>query len=82
MATDDELEERVAWLEAAVQHLSKYSVPPVTLPPKPGVNPTSLSPAAQEIARTGNTMGAVQQHRLDTGSSLAEAKAAVDSFGG
>ena len=79
---DDDLEERLAWLERAVERLSQQSNPPITLPPRKIADQAELSPAVQELLRSGNTVGAIQQHRLDTGCSLAEAKAAVDSFAG
>ena len=79
---DEDLEQRVAWLEQAVERLSRHSNPPITLPPRGGSDPAVLSPAAREQVLAGNTIGAIQQHRLDTGCSLAEAKAAVDSFPG
>jgi ribosomal protein L7/L12 len=82
MSTDDDLAERVAWLERAVAQLSAQSNPPIALPPRPGEGGSLLSPAVQELIRAGNTIQAVQQHRLDAGVGLAEAKAAVDSFSG
>ena len=82
MSTDDDLVERVAWLERAVAQLSARSNPPIALPPKPGEDGSVLSPAVQELIRAGNTIQAVQQHRLDAGVGLAEAKAAVEAFAG
>ena len=82
MSTDDDLRERVAWLEQAVTQLAAHSTPPITLPPRPGASVSVLSPASQELALAGNTIQAVQQQRMDAGAGLAEAKAAVDAFSG
>lgn len=42
--------------------------------------PISLSPAVQELARSGKKIEAIKAHRKETGVGLAEAKEAVEGF--
>lgn len=82
MSTDEDLAERVAWLEQAVTQLPTHSTLPIALPPRPGLDGSVPSPAARELVLAGNGIQAIQQQHLDTGIGLAEATATVDSFAG
>jgi ribosomal protein L7/L12 len=79
MSADPQLEERIAWLEAAITKLAANVVPPVTLPPRPGEDASTVSPAVRELILAGQAIEAINQHRQETGASLAEAKRAVES---
>ena len=76
-----ELTERIKWLEASVRRIAGSVSPPVSLPPHPYARPDDdLSDEVKQLVDSGNTMGAVQRHRQETGVSLSEAKQAVDAY--
>ena len=75
MTTDPQTLLRIGELERRVQHL--YEALQVA-PPPTGV--TTLSPEVQQLAQQGKTIEAIKQYRIETGVSLAEAKAALDDY--
>lgn len=82
MPDEQEIEERLRWLEAAVRRTAASVSPPVTLPPNPHADTTELSAAVKELIDAGQTIQAIQLHRQETGLGLAEAKSAVESYSG
>ena len=76
----DELEQRLAWVEASVRRVAGSSSPPVTLPPHPFADSGAISDEVRTLAASGNTMRALQLHREQTGASLVEAKDVIESL--
>ncbi|MFN8151429.1 MAG: hypothetical protein U0R24_09950 [Solirubrobacterales bacterium] len=76
----NELEQRIAWLEASVRRLAGSVHPPVTLEEHPFADPGEISDEVRTLAAAGQTMQAIQLHRQQTGAGLAEAKQAVESL--
>jgi ribosomal protein L7/L12 len=79
MGLEPDLEERVAWLEAALTKLAADVQPPVTLPPRPGQDSSAVSAEVRELVLAGQTIEAIRLHREQTGVDLAEAKRAIES---
>jgi ribosomal protein L7/L12 len=79
-ASDGDIEQRIAWLEQAVQRLAATSSPSITLPPRPGTDVAIVSDEVRALVDQGNKLEAIKLHRIETGAGLAEAKAAVDSI--
>jgi hypothetical protein len=79
MAIDPEIEERLAWLEAAVSKLAGSSSPPITLPPRPGEEATTVSAEVRQLILDGNTIEASRRHREETGADLADARRAIEN---
>lgn len=79
---DDELKERIAWLEASVRRIAGSVSPPVTLPEHPRADPGAISDEVRALVTEGKTMQAMQLHREQTGAGLAEAKDAIESLVG
>jgi large subunit ribosomal protein L7/L12 len=72
-----ELERRLAQLEHKVDHL--FATLGVAPPP---TGQTGLSPRVQELLADGNKIEAIKQYRAETGLGLAEAKEAIEAYGG
>lgn len=77
---EDELAQRIAWLEASVRRIAGSVQPPVTLPEHPFADPGAVSDEVRTLAAAGQTMAAIQLHRQQTGAGLAEAKRAVEAL--
>ena len=75
--SDYQLERRLAQLENKVDHL--YAALDVAPPP---TGQTGLSPRIQELLASGNKLEAIKQYRAETGLGLAEAKEAIEAYGG
>ncbi len=72
MSVDPDTAIRVRRLEQLVEHL--YRQLGQTMPEFGA----GVSAEVQELARSGNVIGAIKRHREETGTGLAEAKAEVD----
>lgn len=77
---DDELKQRIAWVEASVRRIAGSVTPPVELPEHPFADPGEISDDVRTLAAAGQTMEAIQLHRQQTGAGLAEAKSAVEAL--
>ena len=82
MDQDRHILQRLGALEHKVEHIYRHLVgvdgaPPV-IPPLPASQ--GVSARVAELARAGDVVGAIKQHRAETGSDLATAKEAVDKL--
>lgn len=77
---DEELERRIAWLEASVRRIAGSVNPPIELAEHPLHDPGEISDEVRALAAAGRTMEAAKLHREQTGAGLAEAKAAIDAL--
>lgn len=75
----NELEQRIAWLEASVRRLAGSVHPPVTLEEHPFADPGEISDEVRALVAEGKTMQALQLHREQTGAGLADAKDAIEA---
>jgi len=82
VADEQEIEERLAWVEASVRRIAGSVSPPVTLPAHPSADAAQLSDAVKELITSGKAIQAIQLHRQETGAGLAEAKTAIESYSG
>ena len=84
MTTDRSILDRLAGLEAKVDHmysqLTGQGDVAATIPPMAHAG-AGVSEAVREAARSGNMVEAIRLQRAETGQSLSEAKAAVEGAG-
>jgi ribosomal protein L7/L12 len=84
MTTDQSILDRLAELEAKVDHMYRLLTGQgginTVIPPMANSG-SGVSEAVREAARSGNMIEAIKLQRAETGQSLSEAKAAVEAAG-